>query len=116
MAAKKSAKKTTAKNTAAKNTATTKTSSKKTTANQTSAKKTESKPKDGVSSMSVNIGHVFQLRPRVNTSYRPADFMTARQLLQNEAYANVQEAARAVVEKALELNHKGSPLQRPKRR
>jgi len=49
----------------------------------------------------------------VNTSYRQADFMAAKQLLQNEAYANVQEAARAVVERALELTHKGSPLQRP---
>ena len=124
---KSTAKKTSVKTAPAKKTTTGKAAAKKTTgktATRESAKKAKEtsagvesaapkKAKSGVSSMSVNIGHVFTLRPRVNTSYRRADFMVARQLLENENYANVQEAARAVVEKALELTHRGSPLQRP---
>ncbi len=55
------------------------------------------------SSMSVNTGHVFSLRPRVNSSYRQADFFKARLQLQDESYASIQEAARAVADKALEL-------------
>jgi len=109
-------KKTAAAKTSTKKTPTRKTSAKKTRTREASAKKRASKPKGGVSAMSVHLGHVFQLRPRVNTSYRPTDFTTARQLLRDETYASVQEAARAVVEKALELTHKGSPLQRSKRR
>jgi hypothetical protein len=68
------------------------------------AKKTT---KGKFSSMSVNIGHVFSLRPRVNTSFRQADFLTARLLLQDEAYQSIEEAARAVVEKALDMTHEG---------
>lgn len=139
-AKKATAKKTTSKKATAKKTTTKKVESKKATAKKTVSKKTTiqkaakkaqetvagppveakaaSKPKDGVSSTNVNIGHVFSLRPRVNTSYRPADFATAKQLLQDESYTNIQEATRAVVAKALELTHKGSPLVRskPKRR
>ena len=134
MAAKTSAKKTTKKKATTKKAATTKkkATTKKAAVKKTSAKKdeeapaktavastekkAEDKPKDGVSSTSVNLGHVFSLRPRVTKSYRQADFITAKQLLQDETYSNVQEAARAVVEKALELTHKGSPMQRSKRR
>jgi hypothetical protein len=72
-------------------------------------KKAKKKPKGTVSSMSVNLGHVFSLRPRVSKTFRQADFLTARQLLQDEDYANVEEAARAVAEKALDLTHKGPP-------
>ena len=64
------------------------------------------------------MGHVFGLRPRVNTSFRPDDFRTARQQLRDEPYADLPEAARAVVEKALELTHGGRqvPGQKPGRR
>jgi hypothetical protein len=55
----------------------------------------------------VNLGHIFALRPRVETSFRQADFRAARQLLEDEAYASIEEAARAVAEKALELTHAG---------
>jgi hypothetical protein len=51
------------------------------------------------------MGHVFSLRPRPNTSFRPGDFATAKHQLQDESYANVAEAARAVAERALELTH-----------
>ena len=63
-------------------------------------------PDEGkASSLEVNMGHVFALRPRVNTSFKPGDFSTAKHLLVDETYANHQEAARAVVEKAQELTH-----------
>ena len=138
MAVKKSAKKTPAKKTPAKKTTAKKTPAKKKTggkrkaaAEETAAaskpgegtaakkrtpvsksaepKKAKKEPKSTVSSMSVNLGHVFSLRPRVSKTFRQADFLTARQLLQDEDYANVEEAARAVAEKALDLTHKGPP-------
>ena len=65
------------------------------------------KATDGISSLNVNLGHVFALRPRVSTSFRQADFLVARRRLQEEAYASIEEAARAVTEKALELTHDG---------
>jgi hypothetical protein len=73
-------------------------------AEATPAKK---KAKDQVSSMSVNLGHVYSLRPRVSTSFRQADFLTARHLLQDESYENIEAATRAVVEKALEMTREG---------
>ena len=70
-------------------------------AEQKTEEKIEEKTDGKISSMSVNLGHVFSLRPRVTTSFRQADFLTARRLLQDEAYADIEEAARAVAEKAL---------------
>ncbi len=66
------------------------------------------KAKGKFSSMDVNMGHVFALRPRANTSFRQPDFRTARQQLQDEAFDSVQEAARAVAEKAIDMTHSGS--------
>ena len=103
MAVKKSAKKTSAKKTAPQK----KTGGKRTAASKSAGE--EEKPEDKVSSMSVNLGHVFSLRPRVSKTFRQADFLTARQLLQDEDYASIEEAARAVAEKALDLTHKGPP-------
>jgi hypothetical protein len=72
--------------------------------------------KGGAAAGDVNMGHVFALRPRVATSFRQEDFRTARHLLQDERYASVEEAARAVVEKALELTREaGSRAVRPVR-
>jgi hypothetical protein len=65
------------------------------------------KAKEEVSSMSVNLGHVFSLRPRVSASFRQADFLTARHLLQDESYESIEAAARAVVEKALAMTREG---------
>ena len=64
------------------------------------AKKSAKAP---VSSMDVNHGHVFALRPRVNTSFRPNDFMTAKRALREESFDSVSDAARAVAEEALAL-------------
>jgi hypothetical protein len=71
--------------------------------------------KDAVSSLSVNLGHVFALRPRVSTTFRQPDFATARHMLQEESYGSIPEAARAVAEKALELTHDGPPGRRQRR-
>ena len=101
MAARKSAKKTTAKKTAPKKKAGGR--------RKAASKSTEQKPEDKVSSLSVNLGHVFSLRPRVSKTFRQADFLTARQLLQDEEYTDIEAAARAVAEKALDLTRKGPP-------
>jgi hypothetical protein len=128
MAAKKSAKKATAKKTGLKKKAG---GQRKATAEETAAgskpaeevgagqgtpkpksaeaEQAEKKPEGKVSSMGVNLGQVFSLRPRVSKTFRQADFLTARLLLQDKDYANIEEAARAVAEKALDLTHKGPP-------
>lgn len=71
------------------------------------AKTEKAKKKGKVSSMKVNLGHILSLRPRVSPSFRQADFLTARHLLQDEGYASIEEAARAVAEKALSMTHEG---------
>ena len=58
-----------------------------------------------VSSLSVNPGHVFALRPRVGTGFRPQDFAEARRLLDQEEYKSIEEAARAVAERALSMSN-----------
>ena len=65
------------------------------------------KPKGKFGAQNVNLGHVFALRPRVPTSFPQAHFRTARHLLQDESYASMEEAARAVADKALELTREG---------
>jgi len=74
------------------------------------------KSKSGLSSMQVVMGHLFALRPRVGTGFRPDDFRRARQLLADESYSNIQEAARAVAERALDLTRGGiEGVRKPKR-
>lgn len=82
---------------------------KKTTKSSTSKKKASAKKAaaGSVSSLAVNLGHVFALRPRVETSFKPGDLNTAKHFFRNESYATVEDAARAVAEKALELTHDG---------
>ena len=70
-------------------------------------KKAEPTKKKGFSSLDVNMGHIFTLRPRLPTSFRPGDFQQARHLLEDESFKDATEAARAVAEKALELTHDG---------
>lgn len=111
MAAKKTAKttaKTAAKKTAAKKTA--KKAAPKAAAKKTAPKTTKKKPaeKNGASSLAVNMSHVFALQPRATTSFKAGDFSTAKHQLQDESYADIHAAAKAVVEKALELTH-GAP-------
>lgn len=67
--------------------------------------KGETKRGEKVSSLAVNLGHVFALRPRVSTAFRQEDFVAARRLLEGEAYTSIEEAARAVAERALSLSN-----------
>ena len=83
----------------------------KTAKTKTSAKKSA---KSGFSSLAVNMGHVFALRPRVGTSFRPDDFRDARQKLENEQFETAADAARAVVDKILELSRGDSNPMRNK--
>ena len=68
-------------------------------------RETTQKASQTFSSTAVNMGGIFALRPRVNTSFRQEHFLTARRLLEVEAYATLDEAARAVAERALELSN-----------
>ena len=73
--------------------------------------------KGAVSSTDVNLGHVFALKPRANTSFRQNDFMTAKRALRDEPYASIPEAARAVAEEALSLTRGDSTkIELPSRR
>jgi len=54
-----------------------------------------------VSAEQVNLGHIFALRPKVTTSFPQAQFLRARRELADERYDSIQQAARAVAEKAL---------------
>jgi hypothetical protein len=69
------------------------------------APKQEVRPEERVSSMAVNRAHLFALRPRVSTAFRQEDFMAARRLLEGETYKSIEEAARAVAERALALSN-----------
>jgi hypothetical protein len=117
MAAKKTAKKTTQKTankaprkatakSAVKKSAAKKKAATNKPASEAPAEKKAAKPaaKSGFSSLAVNMGHVFALRPRVGTAFRQLDFHAARQRLEGESFKNAADAARAVVEKTAELS------------
>ncbi len=53
------------------------------------------------------MGHVIALKPRVKTQFPQGNFLQAKQYLEEESYATIEEAARAVCEKALELTRDG---------
>ena len=72
--------------------------------------------KAGVSALDVNMSHVFSLRPRVATSFKAGDLSTAKHRLKEETYKDIQQAARAVAEKALALTHEASRRGGSKRR
>ena len=90
---------------------------KKTTKKKPAAKKAAGKAKapakkEAITAADVNLGHVFALRPRVNASFAPERFRRAKDLLAEETYKSVADAARAVAEKALETSQKGPPKRR----
>jgi hypothetical protein len=116
MATKKTSKskKSAAKKSAAKKSPTKKkTSAKKAPAKKAAAKKAPAKKasppksapagagKGAVGVEAVNLGHVLALRPRVSTSFPQAEFLKARRELAGERFGSIEEAARAVAEKAL---------------
>jgi hypothetical protein len=69
------------------------------------AAKAKPKSEKAISSLAVNRGHLFALRPRVSSAFRPEDFLTARRELENESYESIEAAARAVAERALALSN-----------
>jgi hypothetical protein len=68
-------------------------------------KKAPAKAEGAVSSLEVNRGHLFALRPRVSTAFRPEDFLAAKRDLAEEKFESIQKAARAVAERALALSN-----------
>jgi hypothetical protein len=50
------------------------------------------------------MGQIISLRPRVSAAFKPEHLRMARVSLEDEGFASVEEAARAVAEKALELS------------
>ncbi len=68
-----------------------------------SAESASSTATSTVSSKEVTLGHVFKVRPKINTSFRPPDFARAKKLLEKESYETIRDAARAVAEEALSL-------------
>jgi len=73
----------------------------------TAASPGAAKSKGPISSKQVNLGHVLALRPRVSASFKADSLREARQQLEDEGYPTIEDAARAVAEKALELTRDG---------
>ncbi|MFP6655797.1 MAG: hypothetical protein VCB25_09220 [Myxococcota bacterium] len=76
------------------------------TAKKKSAAKASSKSKQGtesVSSMDVSLGHLFSIKPRINSSFRRDDFNQAKIALKDEVYPDLKTAIRAVAAEALSL-------------
>lgn len=96
--------------TAASKTAASKTAATKTAATKTAGDTAKKKParkaaasKGKFKAQDVTLPHLFSLRPRVEKSFPPDQFRAARQQLEEERYETLEEAARAVAAKALEL-------------
>jgi len=53
--------------------------------------------------MDVTLGHIFSVRPRVNTGFRNHDLLEAKRALIDEVFSDLREAARAVAEEALSI-------------
>ncbi len=65
---------------------------------------------------SVHMGHIFALKPKVETSFGAGDLQTAKQRLADEVFESAEAAARAVAEKALELTHESGNRAKKRRR
>ena len=61
------------------------------------------RPKGSVSSLEITRGHIFAIRPRVNTGFPQNDLLEAKRALADEVYGSLGEAARAVAEEALSI-------------
>lgn len=80
------------------------------------AEKPAAESASGIRSNQVVLAHLFALKPRVAMAFKPDDFRQAKQLLEDESYESIPEAARAVAERALELTRTGGISKRLKRR
>src|SRR5262249_9582972 len=63
----------------------------------------------GVSAADVNLGHVVALRPRTHTGFKPEAFAEAKRALVDQRFPTIEDAARAVAEKAVELSNESGP-------
>lgn len=57
----------------------------------------------------VLLSHVMALRPRIHVGFKPSAFSDAKRALADQRYATLQDAARAVAEKAIEISNEFSP-------
>ena len=73
--------------------------------------KKAARPKGSISSMDVTLGHIFAVRPRVNTGFRHHLLAEAKRALEDEVYATIRDAARAVAEEALSITNDPSGRQ-----
>ncbi len=77
-------------------------------AKEAAAPRKVERPKGSASSMDVTLGHIFTIRPRVNTGFRQHDLFEAKRTLVDEVYANIRDAARAVAEEALSITREAA--------
>jgi len=63
----------------------------------------------GITAADVNLGHIAGLKPRTHTGFRPEAFQEAKRALADARYTTIEEAARAVAEKATELSNESGP-------
>jgi len=69
-------------------------------------------PQNDITVAAVSLGHVMALRPRIHVGFKPSAFMDAKRALVDSRYASIEEAARAVARKAIEISN-DSPLPDP---
>jgi hypothetical protein len=81
----------------------------KPTAAESPAKKAAAPPAGTFATDAVLLSHVMALRPRVHVGFKPSAFADAKRSLADRRYATIEEATRAVVEKAIEISNEFSP-------
>ena len=64
-----------------------------------------SAPAGTIRAEEVNLGHLMALRPRIHVGFKPSAFGDAKRALADERYATIEDAARAVAEKAVEISN-----------
>lgn len=72
-------------------------------------------PAGVVSADEVTLENIFALRNRAHAGFKPNAFQEAKRVLVSERYATIDDAARAVAEKAIEISnesHGHEPFER----
>jgi hypothetical protein len=59
----------------------------------------------------VTLASVMSLRPRIHVGFKPSAFADAKRALAEERFASIEDAARAVATKAIEISN--DPRQDP---
>jgi hypothetical protein len=68
-------------------------------------------PPGTMSAEQVTLANVMSLRPRIHVGFKPSAFADAKRALADARYASIEEAARAVATKAIEISN--DPRQDP---